>query len=179
MNLSVVKEADVSSGLDRRIKETLCRCFPKEAATFSMSRGWHGSMPAWSVVAEVGGQVIAHVGIVDRVIRAGQQPLRVAGVQNVCVLPECRGQGISAEIMAAAMDEAERMAFDAGLLYCLPVLERLYKGCGWLQLPKVKIVRIDESGAEKAIPSKNIAMFFPLRTQAFPPGVIHLQGNDW
>jgi GNAT superfamily N-acetyltransferase len=52
-------------------------------------------MPAWNVIVEDAGMVVAHVGIIDRVIKAGNRQLRIAGIQNVFVLPEYRGQGLS------------------------------------------------------------------------------------
>jgi hypothetical protein len=77
------------------------------------------------------------------------------------------------------MDEARRRDYDCGFLFCVPELEKVYARCGWLLLPPEPIIRIDETGAETPIPGKNIAMWHPLRADTFPPGVIHLQGNDW
>lgn len=179
MKLSIIQETDISGALDQRIRETLRRCFPEDDSAFSQTRSWHGSAPAWSILIEDAGRIVAHAGIVDRIIQVGKKPVRVAGIQNVGVVPECRGQGLSSRMMIAAMEEAAKLGFDAGLLYCLPVLEKVYANCGWKLLPGAEIIRVDEFGAEVALPAKNVAMFFPLKMKEFPPGTIHLQGNDW
>jgi len=179
MEIEIVKEIEMPDAIDQSVRDGLCRCFPPDREIFSKSRGWHGSMPAWNVIMEDAGKVVAHVGIIDRVIRAGNQKLRVAGIQNVFVLPEYRGHGLSDRIMDACMLEAARLDFDTGLLYCVPALEKVYARCGWKLLPKELIIRIDEHGGEVALPDKNIAMFHPLKVLKFPAGTVHLQGNDW
>jgi predicted acetyltransferase len=113
------------------------------------------------------------------VILVGTKPLRIAGIQNVFTLPECRGLGYGKLVMDASMKEARRRDFDAGLLYCVPELEKLYAKCGWILLPREAIIRVDEKGTEIPLPEKNIAMFYPLSVRQFPSGRIHLQGNDW
>ena len=41
-------------------------------------------------VIENKGEVIAHLGVVDRTIMVGDIPIRIAGIQGVIVLPEFR-----------------------------------------------------------------------------------------
>jgi len=177
--MKIIEESAMSDSLDQGIKAGLCRCFPADQKVFSKTRGWHGSMPAWSVIYEDAGTIVAHVGIVDRIIKAGNHPLRVAGIQNVFILPEYRGQGLADTILKVSMKAAGEKGFDAGLLYCLPVLGKIYTRCGWKLLPEENIIRIDETGVEQTLPDKNMAMFFPLKVSEFPAGTIHLQGNDW
>lgn len=179
MKIKIIQEIEITEKIDRGIRDGLCRCFPPDTEIFSNSRGWHGSMPSWNVIIEDSERVAAHVGIIDRIVKAGSRQLRVAGIQNVFVLTEYRGQGLFDKLMDASMKEAERLGFDAGLLYCVPALGKVYARCGWKLLPKEEIIRIDENGSEVAIPGKNIAMFFPLKVTEFPAGTIHLQGNDW
>jgi len=128
---------------------------------------------------EHGEAVIAHAGIVEREIRAGTTPIRVAGVQNVLVLPEFRGQGLFRQVMCAAMEEARRRGLDLGLLFCTPEIGRKYTRLGWLLLTGRQVTRIDEHGRAQPLPAKNVTMFYGLRLEAVPPGDLHLQGNDW
>jgi hypothetical protein len=97
----------------------------------------------------------------------------------VFVLPDQRGKGLSDRVMVAAMKEAAAGHYDCGLLFCVPELEKVYARCGWKRLADVPVIRIDERRTEVPIPGKNIAMFYPLKVTEFPPGRIHLQGNDW
>jgi GNAT superfamily N-acetyltransferase len=178
MKPAIIDEAQMPPGLDEQIRAALCTCFPADRAVFSRTRAWHGSPPQYSVVLEDAGRVTAHAGIVQRTITVGGSPLRVAGVQNVCVLPECRGQGLSGRVLQAAMDEACGRGFDCGLLFCVPALGPLYVGGGWQALGPREIVRIEE-GRRLPLPGENVALFYPLRVAQFPAGPIDLCGNDW
>lgn len=179
MRLRTIPEAEMTPALDAAIRHGLQICFPQDAEAFAQSRAWHGSAPSYSVVLEHEGEVIAHVGVVDRVITVGEHKLRVAGVQNVFVLPEFRRRGLTTALMEAAMREAAARGFDLGLLFCVPEIERVYSRSGWLKLDPRPVVRIDETGNEVELPAKNLAMFYPLRQPSFPQGRVHLGGNDW
>lgn len=126
-----------------------------------------------------GGEVIAHLGVVERRITAGCVSASVAGIQNAAVLPEHRGKGLCREMLALAMDEARRRGLDYGLLFCEPKTMPLYARCGWLELPNQPVVRVDCDGLEKPLPEGNLPMWFPLGKQVFPSGPVHLGGNDW
>jgi GNAT superfamily N-acetyltransferase len=179
MAVRVVEEAKITQAEDEAIRDGLCMCFPPDRPVFSLTRKWHGTGPAWSVIVEEGPVIAAHVGVVDRIVTAGPDTVRVAGIQNLFVLPDFRGRGLGRAVMERAMEEAGRRGFECGLLFCVPDLERLYVLCHWQLLPRERVLRIDEHGREADLPSKNIAMYFPLARSSFPPGTIHLQGNDW
>jgi GNAT superfamily N-acetyltransferase len=174
-----VDERDVTVELDRAIRAGLCECFPPDFAVFSRTRAWHGSHPAWSVVVEHETQVIAHAGIVERVILAGRQAVRVAGVQNMFVLPRYRGQGLFPQVMAEFVREALRRRLDLGLLFCTPQIAVPYARLGWQFVHARRITRIDEQGEPQPLPANNVAMRYPLGRAELPAGDVHLQGNDW
>lgn len=179
MNITLVQEQDISHALDKKIKESLCLCFPDDQGTFSVTRAWHNSVPSWSLYSEENNRIISHIGVVDRNIRIGDKVIRVAGMQNVFVLPEFRGQGLCGVLMKEAMDKAADYGFDYGFLFCIPEIEKVYVRCGWFKLPHISVLLTDESGKESVLPSNSIAMCFPLKFNMFPAGEIHLQGNDW
>lgn len=177
----IVDETAMTAGLDQAIRSGLCRCFAKDAAVFSQTRAWHGSAPAFSAIIEVGQAVIAHVGVVDRVISIGGRSFRVGGVQNVFVASEYRGRGLSNVVMTAAMQQAAGRGLDMGLLFCQPKIQSVYDRGGWQLLSGRTIYRVDEHGTELPLPASNVAMYFPLKSglAALPDGDVHLQGNDW
>jgi len=179
MDLKIVNEADVTPELNQAILALLRTAFSAGATDFAETRAWHGSAPAWSVLLYDAERMVAHVGIVERVVRVGAEQAGVAGIQNVAVAPDQRGKGLCDKVMNAAMSEAFQLGRDFGLLYCLPVLEKVYQRCNWITLPGRTIICVDEHGREVPIPAKNIAMYHPLQRRAFPDGDIHLQGNDW
>jgi GNAT superfamily N-acetyltransferase len=174
----VIDETGISARLDAAIRDSLCRCFPDSHEVFSRTRAWHGSPPTWTVLVQEGETVIAHAGIADRTIRAGEQWLRVAGVQNVCVLPEFRGCGWMRSVMAVVAEEANQRGYDAGLLFCTLEVARRYQRLGW-HLVSRPVTRIDEHGQPQPLPQGNHILFCPLRLADLPPGILDLQGNDW
>jgi predicted acetyltransferase len=179
MEIITLSETEIDSRIDAAIRKSLCTVFPDGISTFAQTRAWHGSTSSWTHFIEKKGEVIAHLGVIDRTIMVGDKSIRIAGIQGVIVLPEYRGQGLSDRLLIASMDESRHRGFDLGLLFCLPILEKVYTRCGWCSLSRRNIIRIDESGNEKSLPEKNIAMEYPLHLQTFPEGDIHLQGNDW
>ena len=184
----LIQETDITPAINAGLIELLCQANPQERALFTRDgRGWHGVRPSFCAVIEQDNQPIAYVAIVDRTIRIDPPPsdlgvppkfLRIAGPQNVSVHPSHRGQGLSLAALNAAMQHAAKENFDVGLLFCTPNLQRLYSKAQWQTLPATRITRT-ENGIDLPLPEHNIAMFLPLQVKSFPPGPIHLQGNDW
>jgi predicted N-acetyltransferase YhbS len=179
LQLRILDESAIDASLDQRIRNFLALCFPKDADAFALSRGWHGSMPVFSVLLEDEGELIAHASVVDRVVSAGNDNVRVAGVQNVCVRPDRRGGGLVDRVMLAATEEARQRGFDGGLLFCVSALCPIYCRTGWQQLARRTLIRRDQAGQESPVQTTDEAMYFPLKRPAFPPGDIRLNGNDW
>jgi hypothetical protein len=175
----IVSEQSLTAAEDAAIRTALCRCFPADYEVFSKTRAWHGTFPTWTVLVPHEDLVIAHAGIVERDILVGQERVRAAGVQNVLVVPEHRASRLFQQIMSAAMEEARRRQLDLGILFCTANLAPLYAWVGWRLLNGRRVVRIDENGRPQSLPEKNVTMFYPLLRTDFPPGDIHLQGNDW
>lgn len=177
--VQLINEHDLPLDLEAAIRKTLVTCFPKDTSFFSHSRAWHGSAPAYSAVILNGPQVIAHLGVVQRLVTIGGTPANVAGIQNVAVLPDHRGRGLCRAMLTAAMDEARRRQLDYGILFCVANSVPLYARCGWRRLFDTPVVRVDTDGQEKPLVEGNLPMWLPLGKQDFPSGEIHLQGNDW
>jgi GNAT superfamily N-acetyltransferase len=174
----IVDERDMTRDLDQGIRAGLCASFPKDRGGFSQSRAWHGSHPAFSAVIQQAGRVIAHVGVVDRFVRIGAMPVRVAGVMNVFVLPEYRGHRLADAVLLAAMAEAARRDCDLGLLFCTHGLVPVYARSGWICIDN-PVIRI-EANQPLPLPEGNVPMVLPLRGEAIPTGAaIDLCGNDW
>ena len=175
----IVDETALTTTEDAAIRAALCRCFPADREVFAQTRGWHGSLPAWSVVVDHGELVVGHAGIVEREILVGHERLRIAGIQNVLVVPEHRKTDLFRQIMTVAMQEAGRREADLGILFCTTDLARVYGWLGWRLLKDRTVTRIDEEGHVQPLPAKNVSMFYPLRRAEMPAGDIDLLGNDW
>jgi GNAT superfamily N-acetyltransferase len=179
ITFAVIEEKSMPADLDRKIREILVECFPHNTDHYSQTRDWHCS-PAWVVIATApDGAMAAHCAMVEREVAVGGNThVTVAGVQGFSVRPPWRKAGLSDRIMAMALTEARRRGIQAGLLFCLPSLERVYRRMGW-RTAQVTVTMLDENGKTTPLPEKNIAMVIPLTIDAFPDGDIDLRGTDW
>lgn len=179
ITFTVIEEKAMPADLDQKIRSILVECFPHNTDHYSQTRDWHCS-PAWVVVATTpDGDVAAHCAMVEREVAVGgNQRVTVAGVQGFSVRPPWRKAGLSDRIMAISLTEARRRGIQAGLLFCLPTLERVYGRMGW-RTARCRVTMLDENGTPALLPEKNIAMVIPLAIDAFPAGDIDLQGADW
>jgi len=180
ISFSIVNEQDISSELDKAIRKILVVCFPADCEYYQRQSWWH-CIPSYRVlVRDEKGSIVAHTAVVERIVTVGSKlsEVRVAGVQSFCVLPSYRGTGLSDNVMSAAMEEANRRGFDAGLLFCVDRLKTVYGRMGWVKLDAAVYMADDREG-RILIPAKNIAMFYPLRAKQFPAGDIDLAGTDW
>jgi GNAT superfamily N-acetyltransferase len=162
VKLQIVLDATISPAQDAAVRAGLCVCFPPDRDVFCRTRAWHGSRPAWSVLVTCEDAVVAHAGIVQRQILAGQERVWIAGIQNVFVLPEHRGLGLFRQVMSAALEEARQRGLDFGLLFCGPDIGRKYARQGWQLLEGRSVTRIDEQGFLRPLPPKNVTLFYPL-----------------
>ncbi len=175
----VIENESIPPELDRKIREILVECFPYNADHYRQIRAWH-STPTWIVAGFApDGVVAAHCAIVEREVEiAGTRRVTVAGVQGFSVLPPWRGTGLSDRLMARTLAEARSRGIDAGLLFCLPQLEKLYGRMGWRAV-YYPVTLWNETGNPGPLPEKNIAMTIPLNIETFPEGEIDLRGPDW
>ncbi|MHB9027263.1 MAG: GNAT family N-acetyltransferase, partial [Candidatus Latescibacterota bacterium] len=173
------EEDHMPADLDRKIRGILVECFPHNTDHYAQTRDWH-SKPVWVVVGLApDGTVAAHCAMVEREVKiAGMHRVTVAGVQGFSVRRPWQGTGLSDRLMARALDEARKRGIGAGLLFCLPQLERLYERMGWRAVHHPVTMR-DEMGNPEPLPEKNIAMAIPLNIDTFPGGAINLRGPDW
>ena len=177
MRIEVIDESAVTPDLDTAIRRTLVVCFPHSAGVFGQSRCWRGNRPLWSIVARAG-VVAAHVAVIDRTIRVGEETVRVAGVGNVCALPEYRKTGLIDKVLASAAQETRRRGFDLGLLFCREPVKEVYFRNGWIEAAGRAFVRV-ENGIETEMPPENLRLYLPLRLSGLPAGRVHLQGDRW
>jgi hypothetical protein len=179
-HLRIIEEANIDTSLDAIIRRNLCLCFPWVADTFVNTRTWNQCTPSWTALIERGGDVIAHLVVVDRTIRVGETPVRVAGVGDVFVLHQFRGQGLVDRVLLGAMQEALQRRYDVGMLFCVPVLEKVYLRSGWITLDRQPAHFLDDKDQpQNRWTSQDMGMYYPLVLPSLPPGSIQLQGRVW
>lgn len=177
MNLELIEETDMTPATDAAIKRLLCDCFPPDVEEFSKSRHWHGTAPAYTIVQREGGEVIGQVGVVLRTVKAGEQPVDIAGIQSLAVSPRLQGSMLAWALMRRCMREAKHRGVPFGLLFCVPELEELYAAMRWKTVDADVIMQ--HQGKTQPIPGKNICMVLDLGGGDWPDGRIDLQGPDW
>ncbi|MHB9126246.1 MAG: GNAT family N-acetyltransferase [Armatimonadota bacterium] len=178
MQLRILREEDIDQELDNAIKTGLCTCFPHDAV-FAETRYRNGNIPVYSAIMEDGEKIAAHLSVMDRTIKVGEKEVKVAGLANVYVMPEYRGQGLSDQLSQAAMAEAVNYQLDFGLLFCQKKHQVVYARSGWQTLADRQIVWFDADGKEASLPEYGAVMYHPLLQTEFPEGPIHLLGRDW
>ena len=181
LTIKIIENSDISSDLDEAIRDGLVESYPADSEYYSRRRAWH-SIPEWVVCALTeDGTVAGFMAVVERQVTVGWDsiPVAVAGLQGVFVSPPWRKTGLFDSIMECALEEARKRGLDAGLLFCLPVLEnKVYGRFGW-KIIDVEVLMEDHSGVKVPLPPKNIAMVIPLNIEKFPEGDIDLNGPDW
>lgn len=178
MQTRIVKESKISEKLNAAIRKTLAVCFPHHKNIYSKTHYLNDNKPAFSAIIEDGDNIIAYVGVIDRTIKIGGRRYRVAGVQNVCVLPKYRHRRLSDGVLKAAMEEAQARRFDFGLLFTQQNIKQVYARNGWIEIMFRKFTRT-ENGVNLEMPPESIKMYYPLAVKDFPTGDVDLLGNKW
>jgi len=88
LTIEVIEESRITTALDAELRGFLMRAFPDGVSSFARRRHWHGSTPAYTVIARQNGGLMAHTGVIVREIRAAGNPVRIYGIQNMGVLPK-------------------------------------------------------------------------------------------
>ena len=120
ISLFVINEEDISSQLDKAIREMLVVCFPADREYFQRQSFWHSPAVYRVLGKNDKGSIVSHTALVERNIIIGPafKKMRVVGIQSFCVLPDYRGTGLSNKMMSVVLEEGSRRGFDAGLLFC-------------------------------------------------------------
>ena len=180
ISLFVINEEDISSQLDKAIREMLVVCFPADIEHFRRLSWWR-SIAAYRVLGKNDkGSIVSHTALVERNIIVGSalKKMRVVGIQSFCVLPDYRGTDLSNKMMSVVLEEGSKRGFDAGLLFCREQLLKVYGHMGWRKLDAA-VYMTDNTEGKTLIPSRNITMFYPLNARQLPTGDIDLAGADW
>ncbi len=178
MAVRIIDECDITPELDAAIRKSLAICFPHRYEEFSRSRAIRNNIPSYTAVISDGEQALCQVAVMDRTISVGGEQVHVAGIANVFVMPEHRGKGLCDMALEAAMAEAKKRGFDFGLLFTHSPTNRIYARNEWVEIKNRKFVRV-ENGEEAVFSAERIKMYYPLKSEDFPAGDVHLQGDRW
>ena len=131
----------------------------------------------WRILLWDGDRLASHVGLLEREIAVGDEPVTVAGIRSVMTLPAARGRGYASRAVATAHDfiAAELPSSEFALLICLDTRVPLYRRLGYEVVPE-PTVWIQPTGP--ALNPIN-TMVRPIRGRAWPSGQVDLRGLPW
>ena len=131
----------------------------------------------WRVLLWDGDRLASHVGILEREIRVGEQPVTVAGIRSVMTLPALRGRGYGSRAVGRANEfvAAELPASEFALLVCLDSRIALYRRLGYELVGEPTV--FEQPGGPTV--NEINTMVRPFRGRAWPSGRVDLRGLPW
>jgi GNAT superfamily N-acetyltransferase len=131
----------------------------------------------WRFMVWEDGRLVSHVGVLERTIRVGGEPLHVAGVYSVMTRPADRGRGYASAALerAAAFMRDELGRAGHGLLLCIDERLPFYRRLGWERLSDP--VLFEQPGGR--LVNEINTMVLPLRGRSWPGGAVDLCGLPW
>ncbi len=125
---------------------------------------------------DVDNEPMSHVGILKHEVSVGGTPLTIAGLGGVVTRPEAQGKGYARRLIERAVEFfGQEWKVEAGLLFCLPQLERYYASLGWQPLKET--VLIEQPSGQIKMPFR--AMVFPCQGRPWPAGEVELRSLPW
>lgn len=107
--------ADLSAAETRAIRDLLFVAFGSDEDEAFTEDDWQHAIGGRHFVLEIGGRIVAHASVVERVIRVARQPLRTGYVEAVATEAEHQGQGLGSRLMEE-VDRYIREDFELGVL---------------------------------------------------------------
>ena len=101
--IEFIEDSAVDAELDRQLRQLISTCFTKPGDAVFRDRRYFHEPPHWRwFVRGTPTELIAHIAAHDKVIGLSTGDLRIAGIAEVCVHPQHRGQGLVRELLAVA-----------------------------------------------------------------------------
>ena len=171
MKAEMLIEHAITPAVHEKIQAMLGECFPGYP-----SRGYFKQLPHFRYLGWSGGQLVAHMAVDHRMIRRGDDPLRIFGIIDLCVVPAFRGRGYASRLIADLETLGRESGVDAVLLFADD--PRLYLASGYSQVPQtVKWAMINEhesiGTAERLVDELMVKM---LNSTKWDPGPVDLLG---
>jgi GNAT superfamily N-acetyltransferase len=132
----------------------------------------------WCVLVKLDGQMVSHVGIVERTGTVNGQPVKLGGIGGVATLPDWRRHGYAeAALRTAAGFMRNELRVEFGLLICGAHMMPYYAKLGW-QLVTGPLM-FDQPKGKTTFDACTKIMVLPCNKHDWPPGVIDLCGPPW
>jgi predicted N-acetyltransferase YhbS len=173
LRLEYAREPDVSSQLDRELRELISSCFDQPHNAFFRERRYAQEMPMHRfMLRSDGGLLVAHLAVHEKRITVAGTALQIGGMAEACVHRSQRGQGHLRRLLAHAHEQLLERGIEHALL--LGVLA-LYSSSGYRPLD-VSIRRFDPKTQSFEDGKLASALYKPLTQTPWPAGPVDLCG---
>jgi GNAT superfamily N-acetyltransferase len=166
-------ESEIGRAISDQLQSLLQSSFPGYP-----DRDYYKLPPHFRLLAIMGGNVVAQLGVEFRVIRVGQSVFRTFGVVDLCVNANKRSRGLATRLLTEVMEYAEACAMDFVLLFADD--DRLYLQNGWHRVYNpCTWVRVDEHvtlGLARR-EATNALMVNAVQGKVWPDGEVDLLGH--
>lgn len=134
--------------------------------------------PSWSALIKSDQRVVAHAGIIYRVIQVGQLRVPVAGIAGVMTLPDWRRRGYARAMLAnATAFAALQLWAPFALVICPKEESAFYQHLGW-QIAEAPIF-CEQPGGQVWL-EREVAVYLACQGDVeWPSGSIDLGGTPW
>ena len=137
---------------------------------------WKWATPDYYILAYAEGDLIARLGVVERVISVGNELIRIGGVSGVVTRQQSRGKGVALSLLSKARSFLRnQLGVPFGLLLCRNRLRTLYEKAGWQEVHGP--VRFAQPTGSAEYP--HLAMVLRCGEEDWPAAKIDLQGLPW
>ena len=171
-NPHYLPDAAVDAAQDAKIRALLTTCFTKpQDAVFQTQRYFREPYPHRWIIEDDHGAFIAHVGVHDKTIAAGGRTYRIAGIAEVCVHPDHRGQGHVRRMLRHIHRWLARRGFVFAVLFGAP---KVYASSGYAGVDNLFHDEMDPDGRPHR--KKIAAMAIPLSKTPWPRSRVLLPG---
>ena len=136
------------------------------------------SAPSWSMLVKEGGHIVAHVGVVYRVIQVGNLRVPVGGICGVMTLKDWRGRGYARAALAKATAFVALQLWAPFAVVISPTEDTaFYEHVGW-RVAEAPIQCEQPTG--RVTLEREVALWLACQGDAhWPSGSINLGGTPW
>jgi len=174
-DVEYLPDSAVDEGLDKEIRNLLCRCFTKnEDVVFKERRYFKDPYPHRWVIRNEKGDLIAHIGVHEKKIETNGRSCRVAGFCEVCVDPDYRGRGLVKMMLRTAEKWLVREGHVFALLFGDP---KVYGSSEYSVIKNLSYDKAAPDGSTTQEPVEGMAK--PLQDEPWPSSQVHLIGNTF
>jgi len=173
VQVEYLADISVDAELDQDLRNLLSSCFKKPQDHVFKDRRYFKDpyQHRWVIKNEVGA-LVAHVGVHNKIVEAGEYRYKIGGIAEVCVLPEYRGHGYVRSILNDIHQWMEENKLDFAMLFGKT---DIYSSSGY--------VATNNLTGTDATTGKRISMHSmirPISTKTWPTDIdVHLIGNKF